>query len=463
MADPSVPQTPATGLSAASNIFEVAPAERRWALVLMFAITTCAFMDRAILNTVGQAIRDDLQLSDLQLGLLGGVAFSLLYGTLGIPIARLAERSDRITIISASVAIWSGMTVLCGFATSFLHLLLARVGVGIGEAGANAPVQSYLSDLYPPERRGTIVGILGLSVPVGIVIGGIGGAWLAQHHGWRAAFLVVGLPGLLLAALARLTLRDRRARAAQDEAVPSFRSVLETLLASRSFRHLILGAIVTNFIGQAVLAFSHPFFVRNFGLSYTEAAFYFALVNSGSVAGGYMVGGYVVDRFVQRDVRFYGWIPGVLMMLAAPFYIAGFLQSEFWLALVLLAIPGVFSASYYAPVLAVTQNLVGSRMRATAISIVLLAFNLIGMLFGPLVAGALSDAYFRVSLPSSVAPSACSRATADIDAACQVASAQGVRYALATICLLFIWAGAHYLASALHLRRDLSFIQTKKG
>lgn len=439
----------------------VAPGERRWALALMLAITTCAFMDRAILNTVGQAIRDDLGLSDLQLGLLGGVAFSLLYGTLGIPIARLAERSDRITIISVSVGLWSAMTALCGFASSFAHLLIARVGVGIGEAGANAPVQSFLSDLFPPDRRGTVIGILGLSVPIGIVVGGIGGAWVAEHYGWRAAFLVVGLPGLLLAVLARTTLRDRRQTTIAAD-VPSIRSVVDTLVASRGFRHMIAGAIITNFIGQAVLAFGHPFFVRSFNLSYTEAALYFALVNSASVAGGYMVGGYVVDRFVRRDLRFYGWIPGVLMLLAAPFYVLGFLQTEFWPALVLLAIPGIFSASYYAPVLAVTQNLVGSRMRATAISIVLLAFNLIGMLFGPVVAGALSDVYFRYLLPTKLSASVCANASPDIETICRIASAKGVAYALATVCLLFVWAGAHYLASTFYLRRDLSHLRTFK-
>lgn len=437
----------------AASLDATTSGQRRWALGLMLAITTCAFIDRAILNTVGQAIRDDLKLTDLQLGLLGGAAFSILYGTLGIPVARWAERSDRIRIVSLAVMIWSSMTMLCAMASSFLQLLLMRIGVGVGEAGANAPVQSYLSDLYPPERRGTIIGILGLSVPLGIIIGGIGGAWIAQHYGWRMAFLLVGLPGLALAIVARLTLRDRRQFVAKAD-IPPLRTVLATLWQSRSFRHMIAGAVVTSFIGQAVLAFGHPFFVRTFGLSYTEAAVYFALVNGASVAGGYMVGGFVVDRFVTRDVRYYGWIPGLMMLLAGPFYIAGFLQRDLLPGVILLAIPGVFSASYYAPVLAVTQNLVSSRMRATAISIVLLAMNIIGLLLGPLAAGALSDFYFQLALPAGVDAAAC---RADMTALCETASARGVSHALATICLLFGWSGAHYFAATSHLRRDINF------
>ena len=421
----------------------------------MLAITTCAFIDRAILNTVGQAIRDDLGISDLQLGLLGGAAFSLLYATLGIPVARLAERSDRIGIVSLAVSIWSIMTVLCGMASSFFHLLLARVGVGVGEAAAHAPVQSYLADLYPPERRGTIVGILGLSVPLGIVIGGIGGAWIAQHHGWRAAFFTVGFPGLFLAVLARLTLRDHHRENVKAD-IPSFRTVLAALYQCRSLRHMLTGALLTSFVGHAVLAFGHPFFVRNFNLSYTEAALYFALVNSASVAGGYMVGGFVVDRFVSRDVRYYGWIPGFMMLLAAPFYIAGFLQRDLLIGIVLLAIPGVFSASYYAPVLAVTQNLVSSRMRATAISIVLLAMSVVGMLLGPVAAGALSDFYYQRALPEGTTAAMCRNASEMTALACNAASARGVGNALATICLLFLWAGGHYLFATRYLRGDIN-------
>jgi MFS family permease len=440
----------------------MSPARRRWALMLMLAITTCAFMDRAILNTVGQAIKDDLAISDLQLGLLGGVAFSILYGVLGVPVARLAERKDRITIVTIAIAVWSTMTVACGFAGNFAHLLLARVGVGVGEAGANAPVQSFLADAYPAGQRGSVVSVLGLATPIGIVLGGIGGAWVAQHHGWRAAFILVGLPGLLLALLARLTLRDLRPKSASVE-VPRFGAVVRTLLASRGFRHILAGGVLASFVGQASVAFGHPFLVRNFGLGYTEAALYFALMNSVSVAGGFLIGGFVVDHFVRRDVRFYGWIPGVLIALSTIFYVSGYLQHNLTTAAILLTIPGAFAATYYAPLLAVTQNLVGSRMRATAISIVLLSLNLIGLLFGPLTAGALSDYYYRSALPASITPDSCRAATGAIEATCHAASANGVRYALVTIVLLLVWSGGHYLMSTRYLKDELDLTDNEAG
>lgn len=430
---------------------------RHWPLVLLLAISTCAFIDRAILNTVGQAVKDDLALSDLQLGLLGGAAFSILYATLGVPVARLAERRDRVKIIAGAVAIWSIMTAICGFTATFAQLLLARVGVGVGEAGANAPAQALLADRYPPHQRASVVGVLGLATPIGIVLGGIGGAWLAQTYGWRSAFFAVGVPGLLLSALALATLRDPRPKATSATAadVPRLSEVLKALWASRGFRHILAAGVITNFIGQSVLAFGHPFFVRAFGLTYTEAAVVFALMNSVSVAGGYLTGGFLVDHLARRDLRFYGWTPGLFMWLAAPFYALGFLQHDFTAALVLLTIPGLFSATYFAPAMAVTQNLVSNRMRATAVSVVMLSFNLVGLLFGPLVAGALSDAYAAHAFTASDYGAVCSTAAAQAGAACREASASGVRGALISVSLLFLWSGTHFMLSARHLRKDL--------
>ncbi|MBN8848892.1 MAG: MFS transporter, partial [Sphingomonas sp.] len=174
------------------------PRERRWALALLLAVSTIAFIDRTILNTTGQAIKADLKLSDMQLGLLGGAAFALLYGMLGIPVARLAERYNRVRIIVVAMTIWSAMTALCAAAAGFPGLLLARIGVGVGEAGAGPPSQSLIADYFPPDRRAFAFGILGLATPIGIILGAIGGAVVAQHFGWRAAFLLVGLPGLVL-------------------------------------------------------------------------------------------------------------------------------------------------------------------------------------------------------------------------------------------------------------------------
>ncbi len=431
---------------------------RYWVLALLLAISTCAFVDRAILNTVGQAIKDDLRISDLQLGLLGGAAFSLLYGILGVPIARLSERHNRVRIIGTAVAVWSAMTVVCGFASSFAHLLLARIGVGIGEAGANAPSQSLLADYFPPHQRASVVGILGLATPLGIVLGGIGGAFVAQRFGWRSAFLLVGFPGFLLALLAWATLREPVRGAsdglAAEPDVPPLSAVFRRLAASRGFRHILAAGVITNFVGYSVVSFAHPFFVRAFSLSYTEAALAFAAMNSISVTGGFLAGGMVTDRLIRRDIRFYGWLPGICMFLAVPGYVLGFLQTDWVTALIFLTIPGLFSATYYAPTYAVTQNLVTSRMRASAVSLVSLALNLVGMAFGPLVTGALSD-YFAARHFAGDYAALCPTKVATLGEACRSASTEGVRAALICVVLLFFWSGTHFLLAARHLKREM--------
>lgn len=433
-------------------------ADRRWALALMVAISTLAFIDRTILNTVGQAIKDDLRITDLQLGLLGGAAFALLYGVLAVPVARLAERRSRVAIISFSVACWSLMTALCGLASSFAQLLLARIGVGVGEAGASAPVQSLLGDYYPPHKRASVIGILGLATPLGLVLGGIGGAVFAQHFGWRSALLLVGLPGLLLALVTRLTVKEPRRgqseSAAVDDHAPPLSAVLRRLAASRSFRHMLAASILTSFIGASVISFTHPYFVRAFDLSYTDAAFAFALMNGISVTGGYLGSGHLTDRLVTRDVRFYGWLPAACMFVAGPGYMIGFMQTDMALGVLLLMLPGLFSTAWYAPTYAVTQNLVTSRMRASAIALLSLGTSLIGMMLGPIVTGALSDTFAAQAFGGDYA-TACPRATGGLAQACGEASVLGIRHALMAVVLLFFWAGLHFILAARHMKAEL--------
>lgn len=445
--DAASPETPAVAPPTARD--------RRWALVLLLAISTAAFVDRSILNTVGQAIKDDLGVSDLQLGLLGGAAFALLYGGLAVPVARMAERGSRVTIISVAVAIWSAMTALSGFAGNFSHLILARIGVGVGEAGAGAPSQSMLSDYYPPEKRASAFAILGLATPLGVVIGGLGGAIVAQSLGWRAAFLIVGAPGLALALLARLTLREppRGFSEGRDDrgAPPPLGAVLRRLFASVAFRHFLVAAVIVSFVGFSGMSFLHPFLVRTFKVDYTTAAFAFVIVNSISLAGGYLAGGLITDRLVKRDERFYGWAPAIGMLLAGPAYILGFIQQSWTAAILVLILPGLFSGVYYGPTFALTHNLVEPRMRATATALVSLTMSLIGMTTGPVVTGWLSDLFaaraFTLGDYAVLCPGGGSKATALADA-CRVASASGIRTALIIVVALLWWAAAHYLLAA---------------
>lgn len=452
--------------SASIDAQNVSDGRRRWVLFLLVVISISAFVDRAILNTVGQAIKDDLHINDFQLGLLGGPAFALLYGILGLPIARLAERRSRVVIISIAVGVWSLMTTLAGFANNFMHLLLARIGVGIGEAGAMAPTHSLVADYYPPNKRASAIGILGLSTPIGLVIGGIGGAVFAEHFGWRSAFFLVGIPGLFLAILAWMTIPEPargQAEARKDDAVvPPMKEVFRLLWESRTFRHVLTAAVIVSFMGYAVIMFTHPFFVRAFDMSYTDAAYAFALMNGISVTGGYLIGGLVTDRLARRDVRWYGWLPGICLLLTAPGYIIGYLQSEWYWALIILILPGFCCSTWFAPTYAITQNIVLPRMRATAVAIIGLVTSLIGMMLGPVVTGALSDYYAEARFEQGSFKELCFERGGEFAAACADASTYGVRYALITIVLLFFWAGAHFLLASRHMKRELGHLRTKE-
>jgi MFS family permease len=458
-------EPPLAGAAATSNAEALpgaSPRERRWALGLLLAIATVAFIDRTILNTVGEAVKRDLGLTDLQLGLLGGAAFALLNGLFGIPVARLAERHSRARIIAAAVAIWSAMTALCGLASGFGGLLAARIGVGVGEAGAGAPAQSLLADYFPPERRATAFGILGLATPLGIILGAIGGAVVAQAFGWRAAFVLVGLPGLLLAALTWLTLKEpprglSDGRLAGAEA-PPLREVVRVLAGSRAFRWLIVAGIVVNFVGFAGMSFAHPFFVRTFPVGYTEAAVAFALINSVSLAGGYYFGGTLTDRLGRRDVRWYGWLPAICMVLAAITYVVGFSQSTWLWTIVLLTPPGLFAGMYYAPTFAITHNLVGPRMRASAAAILTLTMSIVGMTLGPIVTGLLSD-YFAAGAFAGDYGAACPGVGTALETTCRAASAHGLRMALVSVCALYVLASLAFLRAAGSLPRELAHLR----
>ena len=437
------------------------PKDRRWALIVLVAISTVAFIDRSILNTVGQAIKDDLKISDLQLGLLGGLAFALLYAVMGIPVARLAERKSRVAIISIAVAVWSAMTALSGFANSFAHLLLARIGVGVGEAGAGAPSQSLLSDYYPPEKRASAFSILGLATPMGLVIGGMGGAIVAQQLGWRAAFFVVGLPGLILAAVAWLTVKEPPrgfSEGREDVAeAPPLLQVLKRLLSSPTFLNTLAAVTVVSLVGFSGMTFLHPFLVRTFDIDYTQAALAFVGVNSVSLAGGYLAGGLVVDRLVKRDVRWYGWAPAIAMLLAAPAYVIGFSQSQLPATVIALVFPGLFAGMHYGPTYAVIHNLIEPRMRASAVAIVALVSGVVGMIVGPTVTGALSDHFRNAAFGAGDYDAVCAAAAkgSDLAAGCTAASAHGLRMALVIIVTLYAWAALHYWLASRTMKREL--------
>lgn len=437
--------------------------DRRYAVFMLLVVSTIAFIDRSILNTVGQAIKTDLHLSDTQLGLLGGAAFAILYGVLAIPVARLAERYNRVRIIAVSMAAWSAMTALCAAASGFGGLMLARIGVGIGEAGSGAPSQSLVGDYFLPEKRASVFGILGLATPIGIILGGIGGAVVAESHGWRAAFLLVGLPGIALSAIVWLTLKEP-ARGLSDgriasDVTPPLGAVLRRLAGSPAFRNLVLAGTVVSFVGYAGMTFAHPFFVRNFDVGYTEAAIAFAVINSVSLGSGSVLGGIVADRLGRRDIRWYGWLPAICMILAAATYMLGFSQTSWFWTILLLTPPGFFAGVFTGPTFAVTSNLVEPRMRASATAILTLTMSVLGMTLGPITAGWFSDIFAAQAFAGDYA-ARCGEATTA--AACAAASAQGLRTALVTVCSFYVVAGWLFFRMAAHLPRELAHMEERQ-
>lgn len=430
--------------------------DQRYAVFMLLVVSTVAFIDRSILNTVGQAIKADLHLSDTQLGLLGGAAFAILYGVLAIPVARLAERYNRVRIISISMAAWSAMTALCAAAGGFGGLMLARIGVGIGEAGSGAPSQSLIGDYFPPEKRASIFGILGLATPIGIILGGIGGAIIAEQYGWRAAFLIVGLLGILLAAIVWRTLKEPQrglfdGRMASD-VTPPLREVVRRLAGSPAFRNLAMAGTVVSFVGYAGMTFTHPFFVRNFDAGYTEAAIAFAVINSLSLGSGSVVGGLLADRLGQRDIRWYGWLPALSMLLAAATYMIGFSQTSWLWTIVLLTPSGFFAGVFTGPTFAITSNLVEPRMRASATAILTLTMSVLGMTLGPITAGLLSDIFAAQAYQGAYAVDCVDAASGT----CAAASAEGLRTALVTVCSFYAIAGILFFRVARNLPRELA-------
>ncbi len=430
-------------------------AYRAWLLTLILLTAAFAYIDRVIIQTLGQAIKEDLDLTDFQLGILGGLGFAILYSTLGLPIARLAERRSRINIISISVAIFSGMTVLSGMAASFWQLFLCRIGVGIGEAGVQAPSVSLLADHFPQHQRGTVMTIMKLGSPVGSVFGAVVGGWVAYHYGWRAAIISVAGPGLVLALLFRLTLRepprgmsdpDRQEEAKADP--PAFGTVMKIMWVRPEFRHMLIGLGLATMGLYAGGAFASPFFMRVHGLTLAEAGIYFGILSGAAATAGYALGGFGIDFISRRGAEWYALLPAIGMGLAVPFYLVGYLIGQPQLALAFQIIGGIFLFFHNIPTLVAFQNMVGPRMRATAAFVFFFISTLVGVGLGPPLLGLVSDLYANASFAGGGFNARCAGEALSLDAACAQASALGVRYALASSMALYAWGAVHYLIAA---------------
>ena len=431
-----------------SQATTIGPNYRKYALGILLIGYIINFVDRSILSLLLEPIKLELALTDSQLGFLGGLAFAVFYTFLGIPIAALADRRSRVKILAVSMVIWSAMTAICGLANNFLTLLLARIGVGIGEAGASPPSHSLISDYFPIETRATALSIYALGIPLGTMIGSFVGGWGADTVGWRYTFFLVGVPGIIFAFIVWFTLREPprgmsdikldapSAPPINTAPPPPVSTVLKLLWSKTSFRHLAFAAGLHAFVSYGAGTWNAPFFIRIHEMSLTDIGSILALI-AGIGAIGTFFGGYISDKLSDRtnDKRWYFWVPGIATLVMVPFQLVAYLYGGVWVVVASLMMVAILGNAYLGPSFAMTQALVSLRMRAVASAILLFVLNLIGMGLGPYFVGVLSDIL-----------------TPDF-------GIYSIRYAMCAAVLVNVWAACHYFIGARTMRGDLADTQ----
>jgi len=365
-----------------------------YVLGVLTLVYTFNFVDRQIIAIVSPAIKAELGLSDSMLGLLKGLAFAVLYTTLGIPIAWAADRMNRVSIVSVSLAVWSAFTALSGIAQNAMHLALARIGVGIGEAGGSPPSHSIIADYFPKEKRSTALSIYSLGIPFGQMLAFLAGGWVVQNLGWRKAFFIVGLPGILLALILKLTVKEP-IRGATDGGAGkvSFKEGFAELVKIPTYWGIAAATALASFTGYGVGLWVVDFYRRTFELSYTEITVPLGVLNGVVYGVGTWAGGWLTDRFGKHDRRAYLVIPALGMLATIP---AGFLSTWapspfwafFWSAPFLLGL-----GMYLGPSFALIQTLAPVRLRAFAIAFMFLILNLFALGVAPLWVGWTSDLF----------------------------------------------------------------------
>lgn len=379
-----------------SSASEISPGARQVTLFLLTATYFFSYMDRQILAILLEDIKADLLLSDTQLGLLSGFAFAIFYATLGIPVAALADRMNRVNIISIALALWSGMTAACGLAQNFVHLLLARIGVGIGEAGSSPPSHSIIADMYPAEKRALALSIYSLGVTLGAAAGQIFGGNLTYFFDWRTAFIAIGLPGVVLAIIVKLFATEpaRRAEpgAVETDEQPSVRDGLRTILSNRAAMWLVTAVTITSMIGYALTGWTPAYLIRIYDLSTLQIGNIVApLLAIAGVASG-LGSGWLANRLSEKyGMHAQSMMVAVLKSIALPFLLAFYLVDSAWLAVGAYFFALFFQSCYLGPTFAMIQTLAPVKMRAVWAAVTLLIINLIGLGIGPTMVGVISD------------------------------------------------------------------------
>jgi predicted MFS family arabinose efflux permease len=444
---------PGASAPAEPRFAPVSAAYGRYALTLLVAIYTVNFLDRQIITTIGESIKNDLRLTDSQMGALGGIYFAAVYTILGIPIARVADKSNRPWVMTISLALWSGFTVVSGIAKSYGVLAFARAGVGIGEAGCSPTAHTLLADYFPPSKRATALAIYSMGISIGTLLGMAIGGIVAEHYGWRNAFFVAGAPGLVFALLAIFTLREPRSQLSRDAQAAANASshipllmVFSTLEQRPTFWLFALGGALTSFVSYAHGQFFTPFFLRNHAHELTVLAGQFGMAPAagkpplgfislalGLGAGfggafGSWLGGVLADKWGAKDVRNYALFPLLVPFVSLPvlWYAAG--TDNMMLALILLLIPNIGVGAWWGPVYGGVQTMAPPAMRALAAAVLLFTINIIGLGGGPTAFGMTTDAMTNhYLLGTGLDVQACKTAAGAAKATCAAASAHGIK------------------------------------
>lgn len=357
---------------------------------MLLLVYTFNFLDRQILGILAVPIKADLNLTDTQLGLLGGFAFALLYSTLAIPLALLADRTSRTWVITVSLVVWSGFTALCGLAANFTQMLVYRIGVGVGEAGGVAPSYAVVSDYFPAHQRARALAIYSLGVPVGLAAGVMFGAWISAAVNWRVAFIVIGVAGIAIAPIFRLIVKEPPRPVVAKTDGPGLLAVFGILAAKKSFWLLSFAAAMSSLCGYGLAFWTSSFLVRSYGFDLTTTSYFFgSLLLIGGVAGVF-AGGWLGDRMGANKAN-YARLPAIAWLISAPLFVIGLLTRDPYIAWVLLLIPFGLNILWLGPLITAVQHLVEPRMRATASASFLMINNLIGLGLGAWSIGILSD------------------------------------------------------------------------
>lgn len=407
----------------------------RYTLFMLTIAYALNFVDRQILVILQEPIKLEMGLSDVQLGLLSGFSFALVYITAGIPIAYWADRGNRRNIVALAVTVWSGMTALSGLAGNYTQLLLARIGVGIGEAGGSPPAHAMISDCYPPEKRGTALSIYSMGVHLGILLGFLVGGFISQTYGWRMAFMAVGIPGILFAIVFFLTVKEpQRGRwesSAEAAYKPTIKETFTLLKQYRSFWYIAAGAGLSAFVGYGNGNFAPSFLMRSHNLNVGEVGVILALFGGGGGMIGTFLGGYLADKLGQSDKRWYVWVPAIAGTLAVPLGFPYLLLDNTYTVIGFMFFATMAISTYLGPCVAICHAMVPPAMRALASAILFFVINLIGLGLGPVTAGLLSDWLSGIY------------------------GSDGLRYAMLIIGMVGILAIVMFAMAAKHLRADL--------